>query len=145
MTPFMLSAWCNAILPMSANYWIQNISLVAAGGYYTCRCPVLENSDPGKATGFKHTWLPLQAAYEFCRDLGELVRVKTPSRRIPKIRCRSAGPDKPITQSPFAPIRALGNTLFSGKEEVAKRFRFMRSNGITRVFHRKIKRTQRWV
>lgn len=86
----------------------------------------------------------LQAVYEFCRDLSELLRVKARSRRG----CRKHVAEllnrmRQLRQSPFAAMRTLGNTLFSWKEEVARMFRFTRSNGITEGFHRKMKLIQR--
>ena len=86
----------------------------------------------------------LQAVYDFCRDLSELLRVKARSRRG----CRkyvSALLDRlsQLRKSPFAAMRTLGKTLFSWKEEVARMFRFTRNNGITEGSHRKMKLIQR--
>jgi transposase len=86
----------------------------------------------------------LQAVYEFCRDLSELLRVKGQNqrgcaRRVQELLERI----KQLRQSPFKAMRALGNTLFSWKEEVARMFRFTKSNGITEGFHRKMKLIQR--
>lgn len=86
----------------------------------------------------------LQAVYDFCRDLSELLRVKARSRRG----CRKHVADllnriAQLRQSPFKAMRTLGNTLNSWKEEVARMFRFTRSNGITEGFHRKMKLIQR--
>jgi transposase len=86
----------------------------------------------------------LQAVYDFCRALGDLLRVKAQSRRG----CRKYVVElldriRQLRESPFAAMRTLGNTLFSWKEEVARMFRFTRSNGITEGFHRKMKLIQR--
>jgi transposase len=86
----------------------------------------------------------LQVVYDFCRDLSELLRVKTRSRQ----NCRKHVAELlnrigALRQSPFAAMRTLGNTLFSWKEEVGRMFRFTRSNGITEGFHRKMKLIQR--
>ncbi|WP_200806805.1 transposase, partial [Paucidesulfovibrio gracilis] len=48
-----------------------------------------------------------------------------------------------LKQAPFAPLKTLGRTLYSWREEVACMFRFARSNGITEGFHRKMKLIQR--
>ena len=86
----------------------------------------------------------LGAVYDFCRDLSELLRIKARSRRG----CRKHVAEllnriRQLRQSPFAAMRTLGNTLYSWKEEVARMFRFTRSNGITEGFHRKMKLIQR--
>ena len=86
----------------------------------------------------------LQIVYEFCHELSELLRIKAQTRRA----CRKPISDlldkiKQLRQSPFKAMRTLGRTLASWKEEVARMFRFTRSNGITEGFHRKMKLIQR--
>jgi transposase len=86
----------------------------------------------------------LQAVYEFCRDLSELLRVKAQSRRdCLKYVAELLDRIRQLRQSPFAAMQTLGKTLFSWKEEVARMFRFTRNNGITEGFHRKMKLIQR--
>ncbi|WP_281248172.1 transposase [Desulfovibrio gilichinskyi] len=46
-------------------------------------------------------------------------------------------------RSPFALLRTLGRTLNSWQEEVARMFRYTKSNGITEGFHRNMKLIQR--
>ena len=48
-----------------------------------------------------------------------------------------------LRDSPFEPLRTLGKTLHSWREEVARMFRYIRNNGITEGFHRKMKLIQR--
>jgi transposase len=86
----------------------------------------------------------LQAVYDFCHELNELLRVKARSLRG----CRKYVAElleriRQLRRSPFAAMQALGKTLFSWKEEVARMFRFTRNNGITEGFHRKMKLIQR--
>jgi transposase len=86
----------------------------------------------------------LQAVYDFCHELNELLRVKAQSLRG----CRKYVAElleriRQLRRSPFAAMQALGKTLFSWKEEVARMFRFTRNNGITEGFHRKMKLIQR--
>ena len=86
----------------------------------------------------------LQAVYEFCQDLCELLRL----RRQNKAQCRKlisrllACIDE-LCRSPFKPMSSLGRTLNSWKEEIARMFRFTKNNGITEGFHRKMKLIQR--
>lgn len=86
----------------------------------------------------------LQAVYDFCHELNELLRVKARSLHG----CRKYVAElleriRQLRRSPFAAMQALGKTLFSWKEEVARMFRFTRNNGITEGFHRKMKLIQR--
>jgi transposase len=46
-------------------------------------------------------------------------------------------------QSPFKPLATLGKTRHQWREEVARMWRFTKSNGITEGFHRKMKLIQR--
>ncbi len=47
-----------------------------------------------------------------------------------------------LKQSAFKPLSALGKTLSSWKEEIARMWRFSKSNGITEGFHCKMKLIQ---
>jgi len=60
--------------------------------------------------------------------------------------------NNPILNSPgfsivkvngYQPLSALGKTLSSWKEKIARMWRFSKSNGITEGFHRKMKLIQR--
>ncbi len=47
-----------------------------------------------------------------------------------------------LKQSPFKALASLGKTLTIWKDEVARMWRFTKSNGITEGFHRKMKLIQ---
>ena len=44
-----------------------------------------------------------------------------------------------LKQSSFNALASLGKTLDSWKDEIARMWRFSKSNGITEGFHRKMK------
>ena len=48
-----------------------------------------------------------------------------------------------LKNSPFKPLKALGKTMDSWKDEIVRMWRFTKSNGITEGFHRKMKLIQR--
>nr|WP_259293212.1 transposase [Legionella bozemanae] len=48
-----------------------------------------------------------------------------------------------LKQSAFKALASLGKTLSAWKDEVARMWRFSKSNGITEGFHRKMKLIQR--
>nr|WP_318527907.1 transposase [Legionella longbeachae] len=48
-----------------------------------------------------------------------------------------------LKQSSFKALASLGRTLGARKDEVARMWRFSKSNGITEGFHRKMKLIQR--
>ena len=82
--------------------------------------------------------------YGFWHDLNDLLRSRNQTiagckRLIP----RFLGYLQQLITSPFEPLKTLGRTLSSWKEEVVRMFRFSRSNGITEGFHRKMKLIQR--
>lgn len=82
--------------------------------------------------------------YGFWHDLNDLLRSRNQTmagckRLIP----RFLGYLQQLIISPFEPLKTLGRTLSSWKEEVVRMFRFSRSNGITEGFHRKMKLIQR--
>ncbi len=86
----------------------------------------------------------LRALYEFCHETCDLLRVKGQNQRGSVKHVRALLETiRQLRQSPFEAMRTLGNTLNSWKEEVARMFRFTRSNGITEGFHRKMKLIQR--
>ncbi len=67
---------------------------------------------------------------------------------LDKHRCRELIPIfldmiKQLKNSPFKALKALGKTLFAWKEEIARMWRFTKSNGIAEGFHRKMKLIQR--
>ena len=86
----------------------------------------------------------IAAIYSFCHDLNDLLRVKSQTRRS----CRKYVKQlldaiAQLKASNFAPMKTLGRTLYSWREEIACMFRFTRNNGITEGFHRKMKLIQR--
>jgi len=86
----------------------------------------------------------LQAVYEFCHDLNDLLRLKGQNKQDCRHSIRNLlGRLKQLRQSPFKAMRTLGRTLTCWQEEVARMFRFTRNNGITEGFHRKMKLIQR--
>jgi transposase len=48
-----------------------------------------------------------------------------------------------LKNSPFKPLKGLGKTMGSWKDEIARMWRFTKSNGITEGFHRKMKLIQK--
>ena len=48
-----------------------------------------------------------------------------------------------LRNSPFEPLRTLGSTLSSWRDEIARMWRFTRNNGITEGFHTKMEMIQR--
>lgn len=86
----------------------------------------------------------IQALYDFCHELNDLLRTKGKNRHdcakcIPIFLQRI----KQLKESPFKAMQTLGTTLACWKEEVARMFRFVKNNGITEGFHRKMKLIQR--
>lgn len=86
----------------------------------------------------------IAALYDYMHELGDLLRIKERNARG----CRKyvASLLEKIAQlraSPFAALNALGKTLHTWQEEVARMFRYSKNNGITEGFHRKIKLIQR--
>ena len=82
--------------------------------------------------------------YGFWHELNDLLRSRNQTmaeckRLIP----RFLGYLQQLVLSPFAPLKTLGKTLGSWKEEIVRMFRFSRSNGITEGGHRKMKLIQR--
>lgn len=86
----------------------------------------------------------LQAVYDFCHDLNDLLRLKRQNRQ----QCKPLVHElleriKRLRQSPFQAMKTLAKTLSTWQEEVARMLRFGRNNGITEGFHRKMKLIQR--
>lgn len=86
----------------------------------------------------------IESLYLFCHDLNDLLRVKGQNRSS----CRKYVAElvekiNQLKQNPFAPLKTLGKTLHSWREEVARMFRYSKGNGITEGFHRKMKLIQR--
>lgn len=86
----------------------------------------------------------IDAIYQFQQQLHEILMKKM----LDKKRCRVLIPHflemlEALKMSAFKPLKALGKTFDSWKEEIVCMWRFSKSNGITEGFHRKMKLIQR--
>lgn len=86
----------------------------------------------------------MEQIYTFMHELNELLRNKAQTRRASR-KCVKELLEKigQLRETPFAPLRKLGQTLSNWRDEVARMFRFVKNNGITEGFHRKMKLIQR--
>ncbi|WP_432735247.1 ISL3 family transposase [Maridesulfovibrio sp. FT414] len=86
----------------------------------------------------------IESIYHFCHELNDLLRIRAQNgSSCKKYIFELLDKINQLQQSPFAPLRTLGRTLNSWKEEVARMFRYGKSNGTTEGFHRKMKLIQR--
>ena len=86
----------------------------------------------------------IEAIYQFQQQLHSLL-IK---RALTQKACLKVIPDfveklAELKKSGFKALKSLGKTLTSWKDEVARMWRFSKSNGITEGFHRKMKLIQR--
>ena len=86
----------------------------------------------------------IEAVYGFWQHLGRLLRLKHRTAR----HCRRYIPIflkalRQLRLSGFAPLRQLGETLESWKEEIVRMWRFTKNNGITEGFHNKMEMISR--
>lgn len=86
----------------------------------------------------------VEAVYGFWQKINRLLRIKHRTAR----HCRRLIPLfvsalKQLRSSGFAPLRLLGETLESWKEEVVRMWRFTKNNGITEGFHNKMEMISR--
>jgi len=86
----------------------------------------------------------IDAIYQFQQQLHALLM----KRALTQGACRQVIPTflgmlDELKQSGFKALVSLGRTLTSWKDEVARMWRFSKSNGITEGFHRKMKLIQR--
>lgn len=86
----------------------------------------------------------IEAVYGFWQHLGRLLRLKHRTQR----HCRRYIPIflkalRQLRSSGFAPLRQLGETLESWKEEIVRMWRFTKNNGITEGFHNKMEMISR--
>ena len=86
----------------------------------------------------------IEAIYQFQQQLHSLLM----KRALTQKACLKVIPDfleklAELKQSGFKALKSLGKTLTSWKDEVARMWRFSKSNGITEGFHRKMKLIQR--
>jgi transposase len=86
----------------------------------------------------------IQSIYQFKSKLYRVLMKKTmQARRCQKIIPLFLRMITALKISPFKRLAALGKTLYQWREEVARMWRFSKSNGITEGFHRKMKLIQR--
>lgn len=86
----------------------------------------------------------IEAVYGFWQHLGRLLRLKHRTAR----HCRRYLPIfmkavRELRSSGFAPLRQLGETIESWKEEIVRMWRFTKNNGITEGFHNKMEMISR--
>ena len=86
----------------------------------------------------------IDAIYQFQQQLHALLM----HRSMNKDWCRKTIPRflemmDALKKSPFKALATLGRTLYLWRDEIARMWRFRKSNGITEGFHRKMKLIQR--
>ncbi|HEN4796307.1 TPA: ISL3 family transposase [Legionella pneumophila] len=86
----------------------------------------------------------IESIYQFQQQLHSLLM----KRALTQHECRKVIPTfldmlSELKQSGFKALASLGRTLCAWKDEVARMWRFSKSNGITEGFHRKMKLIQR--
>lgn len=86
----------------------------------------------------------IKSLYLFKEQLFVLLKHKHQQAR----HCRVLIPEflemiKQLKAATFEPLVKLGKTLYKWREEIARMWRFTKSNGITEGFHRKMKLIQR--
>ena len=86
----------------------------------------------------------INAIYQFKRQWHGLLMKKTmPARRCKRYIPVFLNMIDQLKQSPFKRLNTLGKTFYQWREEIARMWRFTKSNGITEGFHRKMKLIQR--
>lgn len=86
----------------------------------------------------------LEVIWEFKQKLAQLLLVKHRTRK----QCKLLIPlflrhVNALKESPFGPLKTLGETLDSWSEEIVRMWRFSRSNGVTEGFHNKMEMISR--
>lgn len=86
----------------------------------------------------------LRPIYGFWQDLLRLLRMK----KLNQYQCRKIIPEylwmiEALKEIKFQPLQALGNTLEAWKEEIARMFRFSKTNAITEGLHNKMENISR--
>lgn len=86
----------------------------------------------------------IETLYSFKEKLFNLLKHKHQTAK----QCRTLIPVflemiKQLKTATFEPLVTLGKTLYQWREEIARMWRFTKSNGITEGFHRKMKLIQR--
>lgn len=86
----------------------------------------------------------LEAIYHFQCQLHELLMHKTcKTKKAKKLLPKLLTMIQQLKKSPFKHFKSLGKTFYSWRAEIARMWRFSKSNGITEGFHRKMKLIQR--
>lgn len=86
----------------------------------------------------------IQAIYHFIQRLRRILMKKTlTSKQCQRIIPLFLKLISALKQSSFKRLATLGKTLYQWRDEVARMWRFTKSNGITEGFHRKMKLIQR--
>lgn len=86
----------------------------------------------------------IKSLWLFCQELAELCRNKGKNQRACKKLVRELlDKVEMLKRSPFRSMRTLGKSINNWIDEIARMFRYYRSNGIVEGFHRKMKLIQR--
>lgn len=90
------------------------------------------------------TYPALEAVYKFQCKLYRLLMIKTcKAKKVKRLLPQFLILINTLKKSPFKALSSLGRTFYSWREEIARMWRFSKSNGITEGFHRKMKLIQR--
>lgn len=97
-----------------------------------------------KRDEFLSQHLAVDSIYQFQQQLHDLLMNKSATQR----KCKELIPQlldmiKELRSSPLKQLATLGKTLHAWRDEIARMWRFTKSNGITEGFHRKMKLIQR--
>jgi transposase len=106
-----------------------------------------ENLTPhqkGKLTVYLDKHPAIRALYDFKQQFTGLLMKKRQTQKT----CKTLIPQflshiNQLKESGFAPLRKLAHTVTDWLDEIARMWRFTKSNGITEGFHRKMKLIQR--
>jgi transposase len=109
-----------------------------------CHPQNLEPEEWAKLSAYLRTHEPVRLLYEEKNALCRLFRIKHRTVR----QCRALVPRfleeiRKLKASRFHHLSTLGQTLEDWREEIARMWRYTRSNGITEGFHTKIEMIQR--
>jgi len=104
----------------------------------------LKPEQVGRLNEYLHSVVGLYPLYVVWQDLLRLLRMKGLCQR----RCRKILPEflwiiEELKQIPFKHLQTLGYTLESWREEIARMFRFSKTNGITEGLHNKMEMISR--
>jgi transposase len=86
----------------------------------------------------------LEAMYDFKQDLIKIMLLKSINHfEAPKIIPRFLKMIEMLKEIPFGVLQTLGNTLYSWKNEIARMWRFTKTNSITEGLHTKMEMISR--